>query len=146
MFLGVVTFARAATLAGIALPTGSVPKSAITSGNTGISNGQSGNAVNAGLIKAIVSGGRQSVITEFKDGYYVPFAVQAGIPLAWTIRITADDLNGCNEKLVVPAYNIKKRLEPGDNVIEFTPTKAGNIAYSCWMGMIRSSITVAEGM
>lgn len=146
MFLGVVTFARAATLAGIALPTGSVPKSAIASGDTGISNGQSGNAVNAGLIKAIMSGNKQTVITEFKDGYYVPFAVQAGIPLAWTIRISADDLNGCNEKLVVPAYNIKKRLEPGDNVIEFTPTKAGNIAYSCWMGMIRSSITVAEGM
>lgn len=146
MFLGVVTFARAATLAGIALPSFSAPNSAITAGNTGSSNALSGNAVNAGLITATVSGGKQTVITEFKNGYYVPFAVQAGIPLTWTIRIAADDLNGCNEELVIPAYNIRKKLAPGDNVIEFTPTKAGRIAYSCWMGMIRSSITVAESL
>jgi sulfite exporter TauE/SafE/copper chaperone CopZ len=146
MFLGVVTFARAAALAGFALPSLSVPTSAITSGNTGSTNGPSGNAVNAGLIKATVSGDTQTVITEFQDGYYVPFAVQAGIPLTWTIRIAADDLNGCNEELVIPEYNIRKKLEPGDNVIEFTPTKAGRIAYSCWMGMIRSSITAAESL
>jgi plastocyanin domain-containing protein len=29
-------------------------------------------------------------------------------------------------------------------VIEFTPRAAGTIQYSCWMGMIRGSITVAE--
>jgi sulfite exporter TauE/SafE/copper chaperone CopZ len=146
MFLGAVTFARAATLAGLALPSVSAPTSAITAGNAVGSSAASGNAANAELIKATVSGGKQTVITEFKDGNYVPFAVQAGIPLTWIIGISADDLNGCNEELVVPAYHIKKKLVAGDNVIEFTPTKAGRIAYSCWMGMIRSSITVAESL
>lgn len=147
MFLGVVTFARAATLAGIALPTiqGSSPAILVSTSNVGNNVGR-GNAVSVGLIKATVSAGRQTVLTEFKDGQYVPFAVQAGIPLTWTIRISADDLNGCNNALVIPAYNIKKELVPGDNVVEFTPTKTGRIAYSCWMGMIRSSITVAESL
>lgn len=145
MFLGVVTFARAASLAGIALPTIQIssPSSSVSAGNPG---GSGTSAVNVGLIKAIVSGGRQTVLTEFKDGQYVPFAVQAGLPLTWTIRISADDLNGCNNELVIPAYNIRKKLEPGDNVIEFTPAKTGRIGYSCWMGMIRSSITVTESL
>jgi sulfite exporter TauE/SafE len=146
MFLGVVTFARAATLAGVALPSLPVrPGSAIVAPvSTGLSSG--GSAVNAGLIKATVSGGRQTVLTEFKNGQYVPFAVQAGLPLTWTVRIAEEDITGCNNELVVPAYNIRKKLAPGDNVIEFTPTKAGRISYSCWMGMIRSSITVTESI
>lgn len=122
LFLGAVTFARAAPLAGVAPP--------------------ASQKANAGLIASTVSDGRQTITAEFKNGYYVPFAVRAGIPLTWTIRISADDLTGCNNSLVVPEYGIRKKLAPGDNVIEFTPTKAGKIAYSCWMGMIRSSITV----
>jgi len=152
MFLGVVTFARAATLAGIALPTiPSSPSSALVStngsGGDAVGSGATdASAVNSGLIKATVSGGKQTVLTEFKDGQYVPFAVQAGLPLTWTIRIAADDINGCNNEIIIPAYNIRKQLESGDNVIEFTPSKAGRISYSCWMGMIRSSITVADSL
>jgi hypothetical protein len=46
--------------------------------------------------------------------------------------------------MIIPKYNIEKKLIPGDNVIEFTPEEAGTIPYSCWMGMIRSSITVVD--
>ena len=44
----------------------------------------------------------------------------------------------------MPAYGIQRKLVAGDNLIEFTPKKAGGIAYSCWMGMIRSGITVVR--
>jgi uncharacterized protein len=139
LFLGVVTFSRAAALAGVALPSLPAP------GQTARASA-SADAVNVGLIKATVSGGRQTVLTEFKNGQYVPFAVQEGLPLVWMIRISADDINGCNNELVIPEFDIRKKLEPGDNVVEFTPDKAGRISYSCWMGMIRSSITVAESL
>ena len=56
-------------------------------------------------------------------------------PLCW-LRSPKD------EALVIPEYGIQKGLAPGDNVIEFTPTETGTFPYSCWMGMIRSSITV----
>jgi len=35
-------------------------------------------------------------------------------------------------------------FQPGDNVIEFTPTQTGTFQYSCWMGMIFGNITVVE--
>jgi hypothetical protein len=48
--------------------------------------------------------------------------------------------------MIIREYRIEHRFQPGENVIEFTPDKTGRFAYSCWMGMIRSSITVvAEG-
>jgi sulfite exporter TauE/SafE len=164
LFLGAVTFVRAATLAGVALPSApfSAPAvSALTSitptvgvsdsaGDTGtpaVSPVSAGNgAPKRGVIAATVQGGKQTVLTEFVGGRYVPIAVQVGLPLTWTIRIAADDLTGCNNELVIPAYDIRTPLAPGDNVIEFTPTRAGRIAYSCWMGMIRSSIVVADSL
>jgi plastocyanin domain-containing protein len=46
--------------------------------------------------------------------------------------------------MVIPAYGIEKKLEAGTNVVEFTPAKSGTVGYSCWMGMIRSTITVVQ--
>jgi len=138
MFLGVVTFARAATLAGIPLPFQGNPSIVQTTGT----QGSGAKSQSAALQNTIVANGAQSIVTEFKNGNYVPFAVKAGVPLKWTIRIAEQDITGCNGTVIVPAYGIRKKLVPGDNLIEFTPSKAGTIAYSCWMGMIRSSITV----
>jgi hypothetical protein len=77
---------------------------------------------------------------------YQPFVVQAGLPVRWTIEVKAEDLNGCNNALIVPAYGIRKRLAPGKNVVEFTPDRAGTIAYTCWMGMITSTIRVVPDL
>jgi plastocyanin domain-containing protein len=46
--------------------------------------------------------------------------------------------------MIIREYKIEHRFTPGENVIEFTPEKTGKFSYSCWMGMIRSSITVVE--
>ena len=48
--------------------------------------------------------------------------------------------------MIIREYGIEHRFTQGENVIEFTPERTGRFPYSCWMGMIRSSITVvAEG-
>jgi hypothetical protein len=39
---------------------------------------------------------------------------------------------------------MQKKLELGDNVVEFTPTRSGAFLYTCWMGMIRGRITVVD--
>lgn len=49
---------------------------------------------------------------------YVPSAVQAGVPLKWIIRGTADELIGCNKPLVIPSMGNKKELVSGDNLDE----------------------------
>jgi copper ion binding protein len=93
---------------------------------------------------ARIEGGVQTVTTTIESGKYQPFVVQKGIPVRWTIKAKAEDLNGCNNPVTIPKYNIKQQLFPGDNIIEFTPGEEGTITYTCWMGMISSNIKVVS--
>ena len=94
---------------------------------------------------AKVEGNVQVVTTKLDSGRYPPIIVQQGIPVKWTISASESDLNGCNEKINIPEYGIEnKALIPGDNIIEFKPDKVGKYIYTCWMGMISSSIEVVS--
>ena len=53
-------------------------------------------------------------------------------------------ITGCNNEMVIPALNLRVPLQEGDNVVEFTAAEPGVIPYTCWMGMLRGSITVEE--
>ena len=98
------------------------------------------------LLSAEISedGSAQYLTTELEWNSYPSFTVYAGIPLKWTIHAAADKLIGCNSEILIPAYNIDIGLYEGDNLIEFTPAEAETLPYSCWMGMIRASITVID--
>jgi uncharacterized protein len=95
---------------------------------------------------ARIADGVQTVRTPVESGKYFPFVVQKGVPVRWVITAREDDLNGCNEIVTVPEYGIKKKLVPGENLIEFTPTRVGTIGYTCWMGMISSSFRVVADL
>lgn len=86
----------------------------------------------------------QVVTTKLSSGSYEPITVQKGIPVRWIIKAEKKDINGCNNEIIIPEFNIDKKLMAGDNIIEFTPTESGTFPYSCWMGMIRSRITVVD--
>ena len=75
-------------------------------------------------------------------GYYEPITVRQAIPVDWTIFVPEGRLNGCNREIIVDAYGLDISLHEGDNLVTFTPEKTGVIPYTCWMGMIRSSIRV----
>jgi len=126
--LGVVMAGRGLALSGFTVPSLS-PGSA-----SGVPNSNA----------AVVQDGFQTVTTKLFPGMYEPITVQKGIPLKWTIKARKGDINGCNNEIVIPAFDISKKLEAGDNIIEFTPDETGTFTYSCWMGMIRSRITVVE--
>jgi sulfite exporter TauE/SafE/copper chaperone CopZ/plastocyanin domain-containing protein len=91
-----------------------------------------------------IEAGVQLVNSTLSPGRYPAITVQAGIPVRWSINAPAESINGCNNRLIIREYRIEHRFQPGENLIEFTPEKAGRFSYSCWMGMIRSSITVVE--
>ena len=93
---------------------------------------------------AKIKGDVQVVVTKLEAGRYTPIVVQKGIPVKWTIKAEKADLNGCNNPIVIPKYNIQKKLVPGDNIIEFTPEEEGNVTYTCWMGMIKGNIKVVS--
>jgi len=127
MALGLVMFTRGMSLFGVALPV--------------LTPGQAGS-----IAVAKVIGDYQEVRTTVESGEYHPFIVQKGIPVRWTVSAKAEDLNGCNNPLTVPQYGIRKQLFPGDNLIEFTPDRDGTISYTCWMGMISSSIRIVPDL
>jgi len=127
--LGMFMFSNGISLAGITIP--SLP----------VGTGQA-QAETANIAK--IENGVQVVTTGLSSGRYEPIIVQKGIPVKWTIQADDGDINGCNKSIVVPKYNIQKDLATGANVIEFTPEESGVIPYSCWMGMIRSKITVVD--
>lgn len=95
---------------------------------------------------AKLGGDVQTITTKFSSRSYAPITVQAGVPVKWTIQMDEKDLNSCNEEIQIPEYNVVQDLSAGETVIEFTPTKAGTFPYSCWMGMIRSKITVVDDL
>lgn len=130
--LGVFMFQNGMALSGYALPLGQSPFSA---------SEESAKGATAEIID-----GKQVVTTTLSSGGYEPINVQAGIPVQWNIQAEANSINGCNNKIIIPEYNIEKKLEPGDNIIEFTPTESGTVPFSCWMGMIRSQISVYDNL
>ncbi len=85
----------------------------------------------------------QKVRTSLASGYE-PITVTAGIPVEWTIDAPEGSIYGCNYIMSAPEFGIEHEFTPGENVIRFTPEKAGTYPYSCWMGMISSTITVVE--
>ncbi|SHH54197.1 copper ion binding protein [Sporobacter termitidis DSM 10068] len=127
MVLGVIMLTRGFALSGFSLPSIGTTAAATTS-------------------KATVNGSEQDVTTTLQPGSYTPITVQKGIPVKWTIQADSNSLNGCNETIQIPQYNITQKLRPGDNVITFTPDQEGTITYTCWMGMIRSTITVVSDL
>ena len=99
-----------------------------------------------GAFTPVIENGVQIVNSALSGGRYPAITVQQGIPVRWTINAPTGSINGCNNRMIIREYGIEHRFSPGDNVIEFTPERTGRFSYSCWMGMIRSSITVvAEG-
>ena len=69
--------------------------------------------------------------------------MQKDIPVKWIIKADKESLNGCNNAITAQEFGIENmKLNVGDNVIEFTPENEGTFVYTCWMGMIRSSIEV----
>ena len=90
----------------------------------------------------VIENGVQVVKSTLRSNRYPAITVQQGIPVRWIINAPPGSINGCNYAAIFNEYGIEYVFQQGENVIEFTPTKVGKFRYSCWMGMIRSTITV----
>jgi len=92
----------------------------------------------------VIENGVQLVESTITANSYEPIVVKQGIPVRWNIKVKAEDLNSCNNAIIIPEYGITIELQPGDNIIEFVPKSKGVIPFTCWMGMIKSQITIIE--
>lgn len=82
-------------------------------------------------------------MTQSASGYSPnAFTIKRNVPVRWVINST--EPYSCAASLVSAQLNIRKTLSAGENVIEFTPTEAGAIRFSCSMGMYTGSFNVVE--
>lgn len=70
------------------------------------------------------------------------FTLQKGVPVKWIIDGRA--ASACTARLRIPALDREVVLNNGETVVEFTPAQAGEIPWSCWMGMARGRFTVTD--
>lgn len=69
------------------------------------------------------------------------FTIKKGIPVKWIINSKSQS---CAASIYSNKLNIHQSLEPGENIIEFTPTTVGKIPFSCSMGMYTGTFNVIE--
>lgn len=97
-----------------------------------------------GESKIVIQDGKQIVKSTLNPYRYPVITVKKGIPLHWEIEAGENALNGCNYKMIFRDFGFSYEMGYGTNVIEFTPEKAGNFQYTCWMGMVLGLIKVEE--
>lgn len=103
-------------------------------------------ALDKGYLPATLDNGVQKIQASLNPSVYPFIIVQKGIPVELTITAEESAINGCNQTVVFPSFNVKKTLIAGDNVIQFTPDEAGLIPYTCWMGMLDGRILVVDDL
>lgn len=93
----------------------------------------------------IIDGKQVLKMTASSTGYSPEYLkVRANIPVRW--EITDTGTSGCtNAVLSRGLFSGQIDLTPGKTSIkEFTPTKAGQYKFSCWMGMVSGVIEVVD--
>jgi sulfite exporter TauE/SafE/copper chaperone CopZ len=134
IILGISMFSNGWNLSGFSL-SAFMPNIASTAGT---------NSATAVANAVSIENGIQMVKSTLTRSGYPNITIQKGTPVKWAIEAPQGTINGCNNRAIINEYGIQHKFTVGENIIEFTPTKAGKFTYTCWMGMIRGTITVTE--
>ncbi len=82
-------------------------------------------------------------MTQLVSGYKPnKFTIKKDIPVKWIID--SKDSGSCAASISMPKKNIRKNLKPGENIIEFTANEAGDLTFTCAMGMYSGKFTVVD--
>ena len=79
-----------------------------------------------------------------KNGFS-PSSIDAEAGHKLNLVFNRADKENCGSTIVFPKLKIRKTLPVGrDVIISLTPRKAGNITFTCGMGMYKGSLVVAD--
>ena len=92
---------------------------------------------------AVINGDKQIIRISAIASGYSPKVIYVQKGIKTKLIIDGETLTSCNNELIIPSLNIRKKLSRGENIIEFTPEE-GEINFSCWMGMKRGKIKVVD--
>jgi len=104
-----------------------------------------GNIANTQIKSAAVVSGFQEATIIVKNNGYTSDVTTLKVDVPVRLKIITDNVYSCSRSFTVPGLNISKVLPAtGEEIIEFTPTKTGRLAYSCSMGMYTGSFEVVK--
>jgi len=97
------------------------------------------------LVTNVVEAHTRTVkITVDKNGFS-PSSIEVEAGHKLNLVFNRADKNNCGSVVVFPKLKIRKKLPVGkDVIVSFTPTKAGEVIFTCGMGMMKGSIVVAD--
>jgi plastocyanin domain-containing protein len=99
---------------------------------------------NTSYTSATIYDDYQTVTIDLSYDSYGDVILLKDVPVRMIINVDKKYLTGCNEEVYINEYDIKQKLEVGENIIEFTPTETGEFTYNCWMNMIKNKIKVID--
>ncbi len=131
------------------MPTSTSPNKSAKTTTTTILYGESSTATSPTAVEAVPpqsKGDYQEIRMNVTYAGWQPntFVLKTGVPVKWIIN--GQQLSGCNNAIKVPSLGLSFDINQGEQTIEFTPTKAGTIPWSCWMGMIRGTFIVKDSI
>ena len=86
----------------------------------------------------------QVVEIDLSIDHFEDIVVKKGIPVKFIINVEEKNLTTCNNWIMMRNYDVLQKLEVGQNVIEFVPTKTGDFFYTCRMNMLKNNIKVVD--
>ncbi|HYD03958.1 MAG TPA: cupredoxin domain-containing protein [Alphaproteobacteria bacterium] len=110
------------------------------SGNNQSKSNQN-NDINADT-QTVYVGDAQQVKLSVQGGTYIlsPSTLKKDVPVR--MEVDMNTVKGCARSIVIPEFGVRQYVEPGNNVIEFTPTKTGTFDIACSMVMYTGTFTV----
>ena len=93
---------------------------------------------------APVNNGVQEVAVSMRGYQYQPDPIRLtiGVPARFTVDLNT--VRGCMRSIQIPGLGVAGRVSDGNNVLEFTPTKAGTFRMTCSMGMADGTVIVED--
>ncbi len=102
------------------------------------------NAAQLGGSIAAVNNGVQEVSVSMQGYQYQPNPVRLKVGVPARLVIDLNTVQGCMRNIRIPELGVAARVSAGNNIIEFTPTKAGTFRMTCSMGMGQGIVVVED--
>jgi len=97
------------------------------------------------LVTNVVEAHTRTVKIRVDKNGFSPSSIEVEAGHKLNLVFNRADKDNCGSMVVLPKYKIRKALPVGkDVIVSITPTAAGNISFTCGMGMYKGSIVVTD--
>jgi plastocyanin domain-containing protein len=97
------------------------------------------------LVTNVVEAHTRTVKIKVDKNGFSPSSIEVEAGHKLNLVFNRADKNNCGGTVVLPKYKIRKALPVGkDVIVSITPREAGNISFTCGMGMYKGSLVVTD--